>query len=87
MVVERTAQNGAIAAGWRHAGTDPDDHVRFARGRLLAMRVYLGGDHAGFELKQQIIEHLNKRGDEPIDCGALVYDAADDYPAADCAVL
>ena len=38
-------------------------------------------DHAGFELKQQIIEHLNKRGDEPIDCGALVYDADDDYPA------
>ncbi|HEY5855622.1 MAG TPA: ribose-5-phosphate isomerase [Aldersonia sp.] len=45
------------------------------------MRVYLGGDHAGFELKQQIIEHLRKRGDEPVDCGALVYDAADDYPA------
>ena len=45
------------------------------------MRVYLGSDHAGYELKQQIIEHLNKSGYEPIDCGAYSYDAEDDYPA------
>ncbi len=44
------------------------------------MRVYLGSDHAGFELKQQIIEHLKKAGHEPIDCGAFSYDADDDYP-------
>ena len=44
------------------------------------MRVYLGSDHAGFELKQQIIEHLTKSGHEPIDCGAFSYDAEDDYP-------
>ncbi len=29
------------------------------------MRVYLGSDHAGFELKQAIIEHLKKTGHEP----------------------
>jgi ribose 5-phosphate isomerase B len=45
------------------------------------MRVYLGSDHAGYELKQQIIEHLKKSGYEPIDCGASSYDADDDYPA------
>lgn len=45
------------------------------------MRVYLGADHAGYELKQQIIEHLTQVGHEPIDCGALSYDAEDDYPA------
>ncbi|KAA0022900.1 ribose-5-phosphate isomerase [Antrihabitans cavernicola] len=45
------------------------------------MRVYLGADHAGFEFKNQIIEHLTKTGHEPIDCGAHVYDAVDDYPA------
>ena len=45
------------------------------------MRVYLGSDHAGYELKQQIIEHLKKTGHEPIDCGAFTYDADDDYPA------
>ena len=45
------------------------------------MRVYLGCDHAGFELKQRIIEHLRTSGNEPIDCGAFSYDADDDYPA------
>ena len=48
---------------------------------MAAMRVYLGSDHAGFELKQAFIEHLRKTGHEPIDCGAYVYDAEDDYPA------
>ena len=45
------------------------------------MRVYLGGDHAGYELKQAIIAHLAAKGQEPIDCGAFEYDADDDYPA------
>jgi ribose 5-phosphate isomerase B len=45
------------------------------------MRVYLGSDHAGFELKQAIIEHLRDTGHEPVDCGAFTYDAEDDYPA------
>ncbi|MET0703096.1 MAG: ribose-5-phosphate isomerase [Mycobacterium sp.] len=45
------------------------------------MRVYLGSDHAGFEYKEKIIEHLKATGHEPIDCGAYVYDAEDDYPA------
>src|SRR5829696_8199877 len=48
---------------------------------MTAMRVYLGSDHAGFELKQAIIEHLRDAGHEPVDCGAYVYDAEDDYPA------
>ena len=48
---------------------------------MAAMRVYLGSDHAGFELKQAIIEHLRNTGHEPIDCGAFTYDAEDDYPA------
>jgi ribose 5-phosphate isomerase B len=48
---------------------------------MTAMRVYLGSDHAGFELKQAIIEHLRNNGHEPIDCGAYTYDAEDDYPA------
>ena len=49
--------------------------------RLVAMRVYLGGDHAGFELKAQIAEHLTSAGHEVIDCGAHEYDALDDYPS------
>jgi ribose 5-phosphate isomerase B len=44
------------------------------------MRVYLGSDHAGFELKARLIEHLPTLGHEPIDCGSFVFDPADDYP-------
>ena len=44
------------------------------------MRVYLGSDHAGFALKERLVEHLGSLGHEPIDCGAHVYDASDDYP-------
>ena len=48
---------------------------------MAAMRVYLGSDHGGYELKQFIIEHLRQGEHEPIDCGAYTYDAEDDYPA------
>lgn len=48
---------------------------------MTRVRVYLGSDHAGYELKGQIVDHLQKSGHEPIDCGAFHYDADDDYPA------
>jgi ribose 5-phosphate isomerase B len=44
------------------------------------MRVFLGSDHAGFELKARLLERLAELGHEPIDCGAYEYDAQDDYP-------
>jgi ribose 5-phosphate isomerase B len=44
------------------------------------MRVYLGSDHAGFDLKASLIAHLKRQGHEPVDCGALTYDPDDDYP-------
>jgi ribose 5-phosphate isomerase B len=44
------------------------------------MRVYLGSDHAGFELKARLLEHLAALGHEAIDCGAHIFDADDDYP-------
>ncbi|GAA2438965.1 ribose-5-phosphate isomerase [Actinomadura vinacea] len=44
------------------------------------MRVFLGTDHAGFELKEHLVAWLKANGHEPVDCGALEYDAADDYP-------
>lgn len=47
---------------------------------MAGMRVYLGSDHAGYELKQHIIEHLKESGHEPIDCGAFGYQDGDDYP-------
>lgn len=44
------------------------------------MRVYLGSDHAGFEVKAQVIEHLRTAGHDPVDCGALTLVPDDDYP-------
>jgi ribose 5-phosphate isomerase B len=44
------------------------------------VRVYLGSDHAGFELKSQLVEHVRALGHEPVDCGPHAYDAEDDYP-------
>ncbi len=44
------------------------------------MRVYLGSDHAGFELKARIIEWLASAGHEPVDCGPSSYVPDDDYP-------
>lgn len=45
------------------------------------MRVYVAADHAGFEFKAQLIAQLVDDGYDVRDCGALVYDAEDDYPA------
>jgi ribose 5-phosphate isomerase B len=44
------------------------------------MHVYLGSDHAGYELKQHLVEWLAAHGHEAIDCGPHAYDADDDYP-------
>jgi ribose 5-phosphate isomerase B len=45
------------------------------------VRIYLGSDHAGFELKARIIEWLASAGHEPVDCGPTSYVPDDDYPA------
>jgi ribose 5-phosphate isomerase B len=44
------------------------------------VRVYLGSDHAGFELKARLVEWLTKAGHEPVDCGPPSYQPDDDYP-------
>ncbi|SBT46216.1 ribose-5-phosphate isomerase [Micromonospora auratinigra] len=45
------------------------------------MRVYLGSDHAGFELKVHLANHLAKQGYEVVDVGPHAFDPDDDYPA------
>jgi len=44
------------------------------------MRVYLGSDHAAFELKAHLVEHLRSAGHDPVDCGPSSYAPDDDYP-------
>jgi ribose 5-phosphate isomerase B len=44
------------------------------------VRVYLGSDHAGFELKTRLIEWLPQQGHEAVDCGPAAYADGDDYP-------
>ena len=45
------------------------------------MRIHIASDHAGFELKSAVIEHLREKGHDVIDHGAHAYDPNDDYPA------
>ena len=45
------------------------------------MRLALSSDHAGFELKMHLVNHLIKQGHDVVDVGPHVYDPEDDYPA------
>lgn len=47
---------------------------------MAPMRVHLGCDHAGLELKSHLTSWLTEHGYEPVDHGPFVYDALDDYP-------
>jgi ribose 5-phosphate isomerase B len=44
------------------------------------VRVYLGSDHAGFELKARLIGWLKQAGHDAVDCGPSRYVPDDDYP-------
>ena len=44
------------------------------------MKIALGTDHAGFELKEVVKEHLEAAGHEVMDYGAYELDPNDDYP-------
>lgn len=44
------------------------------------MRVHVGSDHAGLELKAHLMSVLVEQGYDVVDHGPFVYDALDDYP-------
>jgi ribose 5-phosphate isomerase B len=46
----------------------------------VGMRVHLGSDHAGFEVKNRLAEALRDSGREVVDHGPFSYDEEDDYP-------
>ncbi len=44
------------------------------------MRVHLGSDHAGLDLKNALVRRLTELGHEPVDHGPFREDPLDDYP-------
>ena len=44
------------------------------------MKVYLGADHAGFELKRLLVDYVQQLGHEAIDCGNTAHEPSDNYP-------
>ena len=44
------------------------------------MKIFIGSDHAGFELKGKLISFLENLGYKVIDKGTFEYNSEDDYP-------
>jgi ribose 5-phosphate isomerase B len=44
------------------------------------MKIFIGSDHAGFELKKNLILHIHSLGHSPVDKGAYAFVIDDDYP-------
>ncbi len=42
--------------------------------------IYIASDHAGFEIKNKIVEHLKNTGQMVEDSGPHVFEPEDDYP-------
>lgn len=50
------------------------------------MKIAIGCDHAGFELKEILARQISGDGHEVVDVGAKKFDANDDYPDAAAAL-
>jgi len=44
------------------------------------MKIYLGADHGGYELKETLKQYLTELGHEPVDCGNTHFDKDDNFP-------
>lgn len=44
------------------------------------MRIGIASDHAGFELKKELLAYLAESHDHVVDFGAPLFDAGDDFP-------
>lgn len=44
------------------------------------MKIFIGSDHAGFEMKRDLTDFLLQHGVDVVDCGPYEYNHDDDYP-------
>ena len=44
------------------------------------MKVFIGADHGGFELKKKLIAWLSEQQHDIVDCGNTRFDPTDDFP-------
>jgi len=44
------------------------------------MKIFIGADHGGFKLKEQLKVYLEEKWNVVVDCGAYTLDPKDDYP-------
>lgn len=44
------------------------------------MKIFIGADHRGFELKEKLKKYLKQKSYEVVDVGNAAYDPHDDYP-------
>jgi ribose 5-phosphate isomerase B len=58
----------------------PASRGRSSTETLPFMRVHLGSDHAGFELKNHLGDWLAEQQYDVVDHGPKIYQPADDYP-------
>lgn len=70
----------AVLAPSHHLPAAPTTDAHRPTRQTGRMRVHLGSDHAGFELKEAIVRRLTELGHEPVDHGPSEYVATDDYP-------
>ena len=46
----------------------------------MSEQIYVGADHAGYALKQKLVEELKRLGYDPVDVGPKTLDPQDDFP-------
>ncbi len=47
--------------------------------KIISMKIFIGGDHAGFELKSKLVEFLKSEGYDVTDFGPHELNPGDDY--------
>jgi ribose 5-phosphate isomerase B len=80
----KTCHSTRSTPGSRRAPIQPDRQPSTPSTVLtchtLPVKVYIGSDHAGFELKNALVARVGELGHEAVDCGPEAYHAEDDYP-------